>query len=51
MLVLLLPLRLWLHQRFDRIVLVVLAGTAGAVDIICFEHDVEWIDLLNMVLV
>jgi hypothetical protein len=51
MLVLLLPLMLWLHQRFDTIVLVVLAGGAGAVDIIRFEHDVEWIGLLNMVLV
>lgn len=42
---------LWLHQRFDTIVLVVLAGSAGAVDIIRFEHDVEWIGSLNMVLV
>ena len=51
MLVLLLPVALRLHARFDSIVLVVLAGAAGAVDIIRFRYDVEWVGLFNMVLV
>ncbi len=51
MLVLLLPVMLWLHERFDTIVLVVLAGVAGAVDIIRFREGIEWLGLVNMVLV
>lgn len=51
MLVLLLPAMLWLHRRLDSIVLVVLAGLAGAVDIIRFRESIEWLGLVNMVLV
>jgi len=51
MLVLLLPAFLWLHQRFDTIVLVWFAGLAGAVDILRFRYHHEWLGLLNMVFV
>ena len=51
MLVLLLPVFLWLHRRFDTIVLVLLVGVAGAVDIIRFRYDVEWLGCSNMVVV
>ena len=36
-LILLLPIALWLHERLDSIVLVLLAGVAGAVDILRFR--------------
>ena len=51
MLVLLLPVALWLHRRFDTIVLVVLAGAAGAVDIIRFRGGYGWLGALNMIIV
>ena len=51
MLVLLLPVALWLHERFDSVVLVVLAGLAGLVDVVRFREDVPWLGLVNMVLV
>lgn len=51
MLVALLPVALWLHQRFDTVVLVVLAGLAGAVDIARFRYEVDGLGLVNMVLV
>ena len=51
MLVLLLPVALWLHRRFDTIVLVVLAGAAGAVDILRFRQGYGWLGALNMVIV
>ena len=51
MLIALLPLSLWLHQRFDTIVLVWFAGIAGAVDILRFRYDLEWLGLANMVAV
>ena len=51
MLVALLPLALWLHQRFDTIVLVWLAGLAGAVDILRFRYHHETLALINMVFV
>ena len=50
-LILLLPVFLWLHHRFDSIVLVWLVGLAGAVDIVRFRYDHEWVGLLNMVFV
>lgn len=50
-LVAMLPIMLWLHHRFDTIVLVVLAGAAGAVDIGRFRYDIGWLGLFNMVLV
>jgi Acyltransferase family len=51
MLVVLLPVMLWLYERFDTIVLVALAGGAGAVDIIRFREGIGWLGLVNMVLV
>ena len=51
MLVALLPLSLWLHERFDTIVLVFMMGIAGAVDIVRFRHDLEWLGLVNMIVV
>ena len=51
MLVLLLPAALWLHERFDTIVLVILAGIAGLVDVVRFRYDVPAIGLVNMIVV
>ena len=51
MLVALLPVFLWLHERWDSIVLVFLAATAGAVDILRFRYDLEWLGIVNMVAV
>lgn len=51
MLVALLPVFLWLHERWDSIVLVFLAAIAGAVDILRFRHGWEWLGLVNMVAV
>jgi hypothetical protein len=50
-LVLLLPAALWLHQRFDTIVLVVLAGIAGLVDVMRFRHDIPEVGWINMIIV
>ncbi|MEO7398669.1 MAG: acyltransferase, partial [Ilumatobacteraceae bacterium] len=46
-----LPVFLWLHRRFDVIVLVWLGGLAGAVDILRFRYGYEWLGLINMVFV
>lgn len=51
MLVLFLPVALWLHQRFDSVVLVALAGIAGIVDVIRFRNDLWAMGLINMVVV
>ena len=51
MLVLILPVALWLHKRFDSVVLVVLAGVAGLVDVIRFREDIPALGLINMVLI
>jgi Acyltransferase family len=51
MLVLTLPTALWLHERFDTIVLVTLAGIAGLVDVVRFRYDVPAIGLVNMIVV
>lgn len=50
-LVALLPLFLWLHRRWDTIVLVWLAAIAGAVDILRFRYDYDWLGLVNMLAV
>ncbi len=50
-LVALLPVFLWLHQRWDSIVLVFFAAAAGAVDILRFRYDLEWLGLVNMLTV
>ncbi|MDO8361623.1 MAG: acyltransferase [Actinomycetota bacterium] len=51
MLVALLPIFLWLHQRWDSIVLVFLAAAAGAVDILRFRYGYEWLGIINMITV
>jgi hypothetical protein len=50
-LVLVLPVALWLHQRFDTIVIVTMAGVAGLVDVVRFRYDLPAFGLINMVLV
>lgn len=47
----LLPLFLWLHRRWDTIVLVFLAAIAGSVDIVRFRYHNEWLGLINMIAV
>jgi hypothetical protein len=51
MLVALLPVFLWLHERWDSIVLVFFAATAGAVDILRFRYGYEWLGIVNMIAV
>ena len=51
MLVLMLPMFLWLHRRFDSIVLVWFAGLAGIVDILRFRYGHDWLGLANMIFV
>ena len=51
MLIALLPVFLWLHRRWDTIVLVWLAAVAGAVDIVRFRYHNEWLGIVNMVAV
>lgn len=50
-LVALLPVFLWLHERWDSVVLVFLAATAGAVDILRFRYDLDWLGWVNMLAV
>jgi hypothetical protein len=40
-----------LHERWDSIVLVFFAAAAGAVDILRFRYDHEWLGIINMVTV
>jgi peptidoglycan/LPS O-acetylase OafA/YrhL len=50
-LVLMLPAALWLHRRFDVVVLVWLAGLAAGVDLLRLGHDVPGVAWLNMLFV
>lgn len=51
LLILLMPLTVWLHRRYDAVVLVVLAGLAVVVDILRFRYHVPGIGYLNMIFV
>ncbi|WP_205528641.1 acyltransferase family protein [Desertimonas flava] len=51
MLVLLLPIALWLHRRFDTVALVVMAGVAGLIDVARFRYDWDWLGIFNMVII
>lgn len=51
MLVALLPVFLWLHRRWDSIVIVWFAAAAGAVDILRFRYHHEWLGMVNMIMV
>jgi hypothetical protein len=50
-LIALLPITLWLHRRFDILVLVWLAGIAMLVDVLRLRYGVTWLGWLNMVVV
>ncbi len=50
-LIALLPWFLWLHNRYDTIVLVWLAAFAGAVDILRFRYHHESLAVINMIFV
>ena len=50
-LIVLLPVFIWLHRRFDIIVLVWLGGLAGAIDILRFSYGYDWLGLVNMIFV
>ena len=50
-LIALLPVFLWLHERWDSIVLVFLGAAAGAVDILRFRYHHEWLGMVNMLTV
>ena len=47
----LMPITLWLHRRYDVLVLVVLAGLAVIVDILRFRYEVPGVEWLNMIFV
>lgn len=51
MLVLLLPIALWLHERFDTAAIVVMAGIAGLIDVARFEYGWDWLGIFNMVVI
>lgn len=51
LMIVLLPLLLWLHHRFDTIVLVWMVGLAGGVDILRFRYDQDALAYLNMIFV
>ena len=51
LLIALLPLALWLHEKFDALVLVWLAGVAMCVDIGRFRFGIEGLGWINMVAV
>ncbi len=45
------PVTVWLHRRYDALILVWLAGLAVVVDILRFRYDVPYVQWLNMVFV
>lgn len=47
----LLPVGLWLHRRFDVLVLVWLGGVAMLVDVLRFRYGLDWAGWVNMVAV
>ncbi|GAA2017807.1 acyltransferase family protein [Nakamurella flavida] len=49
--VLMMPITVWLHRRYDSLVLVVLAGLAVVVDLLRFRYDIPYVEWLNMVFV
>ncbi|GGM16885.1 acyltransferase family protein [Nakamurella endophytica] len=50
-LVALMPLTVWLHRRFDTVVLVVLGGMAVVVDLLRFRYHVPYVEWANMLFV
>ena len=51
MFVCLMPVTVWLHRRFDGLVLVFLAGLAIIVDILRFRYHVPGVEWVNMIFV
>jgi hypothetical protein len=51
MFVCLMPITVWLHRRYDALVLVVMGGMAVIVDILQFRYEVPGIEWANMVFV
>ena len=51
MLVLLLPVALWLHERFDTVVLVFAGRHRRLVDVVRFRYDIPSLGLINMIVV
>lgn len=47
----LLPITVWLHRRYDSLVLVFLAGMAVVVDILRFRYQIPGVEWFNMVFV
>lgn len=47
----LMPLTVWLHRRYDALVLVFLAGLAVVVDVLRFRYDVDSVEWVNMIFV
>jgi hypothetical protein len=47
----LMPITVWLHRRYDLLVLVVMAGLAVIVDIFRFRVDIPGIEWINMIFV
>lgn len=50
-LICLMPITVWLHRRYDALVLVFLAGFAIVVDILRFKQDLPGVEWLNMLFV
>ncbi|MGI5285506.1 acyltransferase family protein [Nonomuraea polychroma] len=50
-LIALLPVALWLHQRYDVLTLIWLGGAALVVDVVRFRYGVDWVGWLNMIIV
>jgi hypothetical protein len=47
----LMPITVWLHRRYDALVLVVMAGMAVIVDILQFRYEVPGVEWTNMIFV
>ncbi|AQZ68019.1 putative membrane protein [[Actinomadura] parvosata subsp. kistnae] len=50
-LIALLPVALWLHERYDVLTLIWLGGAALVVDVLRFRYDIEGVAWLNMIIV
>ena len=51
LLVCLMPITVWLHRRYDLLVLVVMGGMAVVIDILRFRVDIPGIEWVNMIFV
>lgn len=49
--ILLMPITVWLHRRYDVLVLVVLGGLAVIVDILRFRYQIPYVGFANMIFV